>query len=338
MTAAPLARRRSRPPSLLLAGCGSARRTERRRPGVDGLVIPTPVARPGRLRRRHRQPVAAARAGQRVGLRGPPATRRETITVTVTDETREVAGRRPRPSSTTCVTDADGEVVEDTDDWFAQDRDGNVWYFGEARRRTWAGRRGRRRRQAGLAMPAHAAGRRRLPAGVRRGRGRGPGARCWRSTSAPSAPYGAFDGLVADRGHHPARAGRGRANVLRPGHRPGPRGDRQRRRRRSSSWCDFTAADDQLGRADLGAAVLAVVGARLPSRCAAGSAGLLGCWAAGWASTGRAAAARAAVPLLPARAAHCWAVPAAIGSWASTAGRPAPAAAAAAGRWFHCCW
>jgi hypothetical protein len=29
------------------------------------------------------------------------------------------------------VTDADGEVVEDTHDWFAQDRDGNVWYLGE---------------------------------------------------------------------------------------------------------------------------------------------------------------------------------------------------------------
>ena len=25
----------------------------------------------------------------------------------------------------------DGEVVEDTRDWYAQDRDGNVWYFGE---------------------------------------------------------------------------------------------------------------------------------------------------------------------------------------------------------------
>ncbi len=29
------------------------------------------------------------------------------------------------------VTDADGKVVEDTFDWFAQDSAGNVWYFGE---------------------------------------------------------------------------------------------------------------------------------------------------------------------------------------------------------------
>ena len=25
----------------------------------------------------------------------------------------------------------DGQITEDTLDWFAQDRDGNVWYFGE---------------------------------------------------------------------------------------------------------------------------------------------------------------------------------------------------------------
>ena len=29
------------------------------------------------------------------------------------------------------VEEDDGEIVEDTRDWFAQDKDGNVWYFGE---------------------------------------------------------------------------------------------------------------------------------------------------------------------------------------------------------------
>jgi hypothetical protein len=48
---------------------------------------------------------------------------------TVTFETREVMGVQ-------CVVVHDivseeGEVVEDTLDWFAQDADGNVWYFGE---------------------------------------------------------------------------------------------------------------------------------------------------------------------------------------------------------------
>lgn len=53
----------------------------------------------------------------------------ETVVVEVTDETRDVLG-----VATTVVRDTvtqDGELVEDTYDWFAQDRDGNVWYFGE---------------------------------------------------------------------------------------------------------------------------------------------------------------------------------------------------------------
>jgi hypothetical protein len=48
----------------------------------------------------------------------------------VTDRTREVMG-----VMTVVVRDKayeDGELVEDTEDWFAQDAVGNVWYFGEA--------------------------------------------------------------------------------------------------------------------------------------------------------------------------------------------------------------
>jgi hypothetical protein len=53
----------------------------------------------------------------------------ETIEVEVTTRTKVVAG-------VTCVVvrdiaKVDGEIVEDTDDWFAQDATGNVWYFGE---------------------------------------------------------------------------------------------------------------------------------------------------------------------------------------------------------------
>jgi len=52
------------------------------------------------------------------------------LTSTVTGETRVVNG-------VTCVVVhdleklADGTVEEDTFDWYAQDKDGNVWYFGE---------------------------------------------------------------------------------------------------------------------------------------------------------------------------------------------------------------
>lgn len=53
----------------------------------------------------------------------------ERIEVVVTGETRVVMG-----ITATVVRDTvtlDGELVEDTDDWYAQDADGNVWYLGE---------------------------------------------------------------------------------------------------------------------------------------------------------------------------------------------------------------
>ena len=53
----------------------------------------------------------------------------ETITVSVTNDTKQILG-------VTCavvrdVVEKEGEVVEDTEDWYAQDISGNVWYFGE---------------------------------------------------------------------------------------------------------------------------------------------------------------------------------------------------------------
>jgi hypothetical protein len=53
----------------------------------------------------------------------------ERIEVVVLDETRDIGG-----ITATVVRDTvtlDGVFVEDTLDWFAQDRDGNVWYLGE---------------------------------------------------------------------------------------------------------------------------------------------------------------------------------------------------------------
>ena len=53
----------------------------------------------------------------------------ERTVVEVTDDKKEVMG-----ITATVVRDrvyVDGELVEDTLDWFAQDTDGNVWYFGE---------------------------------------------------------------------------------------------------------------------------------------------------------------------------------------------------------------
>ena len=51
------------------------------------------------------------------------------VEVTVLDETREVFGIETRVVHD--VVTEDGALVEDTFDWYAQDADGNVWYFGE---------------------------------------------------------------------------------------------------------------------------------------------------------------------------------------------------------------
>jgi len=53
------------------------------------------------------------------------------VVVTVTDRTKRIAnGVTARVVHD--VVSEDGEPVEVTDDWYAQDADGNVWYLGEA--------------------------------------------------------------------------------------------------------------------------------------------------------------------------------------------------------------
>jgi hypothetical protein len=62
-------------------------------------------------------------------LEGKTDEGREVDTITVLHQTREVMG-----VTTTVVKDVvklEGELVEKTWDWFAQDLRGNVWYFGE---------------------------------------------------------------------------------------------------------------------------------------------------------------------------------------------------------------
>jgi hypothetical protein len=53
----------------------------------------------------------------------------ETIEVIVLDETRIVMGIQATVVRDTVTVD--GEVIEDTYDWYAQDASGNVWYLGE---------------------------------------------------------------------------------------------------------------------------------------------------------------------------------------------------------------
>jgi hypothetical protein len=52
------------------------------------------------------------------------------VQVTVTDRTRTIIGIQARVVHDK-VTTADGALVEDTLDWYAQDAKGNIWYLGE---------------------------------------------------------------------------------------------------------------------------------------------------------------------------------------------------------------
>ena len=105
-------------------------------------------------------------------------------TVRITAKKRLVAG-----VETTVVRDVvrrpDGSLAEATDDWYAADNDGNVWYFGEdtatydedgnleSREGSWeAGVDGA---VAGIIMPADPRPSTGRLHGVRQGRGRGPG-------------------------------------------------------------------------------------------------------------------------------------------------------------------
>jgi hypothetical protein len=145
-----------------VAGCASADPPKSPPSGVDELVIPTPSPDPADFVEGIDNPWLPLTPGSEWVYEttvGDP----QRITVTVTDETRVVAG-----VTATVVHDVvrspDGTIVEDTYDWFAQDVDGNVWYLGEdtteydARGRadtegSWeAGVDGA---EAGLAMAAH---------------------------------------------------------------------------------------------------------------------------------------------------------------------------------------
>ena len=57
---------------------------------------------------------------------GPP----QRVVVTVTDKTKRIANGVEARVVRDVVTE-DGQAIEITDDWYAQDADGNIWYLGE---------------------------------------------------------------------------------------------------------------------------------------------------------------------------------------------------------------
>ena len=90
---------------------------------------------------------------------------RERIVTTVTNRTRKIANGVTRAWCTTS-RGAAGAVIEDTFDWYAQDREGNLWYLGEDTRELRRGRvvsregsweAGIKGAQPGIILPAHPA-------------------------------------------------------------------------------------------------------------------------------------------------------------------------------------
>jgi hypothetical protein len=84
------------------------------------------------------------------------------VEVTVTNRTKKVAAGVTARVVRDVVTQ-DGELVEDTFDWYAQDRQGNVWYMGEDTKEYESGKvsttagsweAGKDGAQAGVIMPA----------------------------------------------------------------------------------------------------------------------------------------------------------------------------------------
>lgn len=126
-----------------LAGCGSA--TDSSPPtGVDGLVVPTPAPDPDDFVARVDNPWLPLADGARWQYDGTSAAG-DPLTVTVEAATGPVHDGIATTTVLRVTRDDRGREVERVEDRFAQDRAGNVWWFG--RDDTWFA-------EPGLAMPA----------------------------------------------------------------------------------------------------------------------------------------------------------------------------------------
>ena len=118
--------------ALLAAACGEE--PARDAPPTTGVPAPPtgeyrPQIDPANFVEGIDHPFLPLEPGTRMTYEGETKEGLERIVVEVTRRTKEIMG-------VTCVVlhdvvSLDGEVIEDTFDWYAQDRDGNVWYFGE---------------------------------------------------------------------------------------------------------------------------------------------------------------------------------------------------------------
>ena len=103
---------------------GAARRSHR---GVNRRTWTRPNSRPRSTTRTGRCSVGNRWVYQETDTRGT----RERVVVNVTDETKQIANGVEARVVRDTVTEK-GVPVEITDDWYAQDAAGNIWYLGES--------------------------------------------------------------------------------------------------------------------------------------------------------------------------------------------------------------
>lgn len=112
--------------TLALSGCGAAGDPPTVSPGgVDGLEVPTPTPDPDDFVARVDNPWLPLLPGAEWTYESL-AGRTTTVTVEGTREVDGVAATVVREVE----RDEDGRVVAEGEDWYAQDRAGNVWWFG----------------------------------------------------------------------------------------------------------------------------------------------------------------------------------------------------------------
>jgi hypothetical protein len=111
--------------ALLLTGCGKSNDESVIDPGDEGNYAP--VLEPANFVGQVNNPFMPLVPGSRWVYESSDGAERDEVIVL--EETRQILG-----ITATIVHDTvseDGEVIEDTFDWYAQDNDGNVWYLGE---------------------------------------------------------------------------------------------------------------------------------------------------------------------------------------------------------------
>jgi hypothetical protein len=110
--------------------CGDQQEARQAVCAVLGEAPYDPVISPSRFVRRIDNPYLPLTPGTTLVYEGDTADGVDHEEFSVTRNTRVILGV-PCIEVHDTVT-LDGELIEDTLDWFAQDRDGNVWYFGES--------------------------------------------------------------------------------------------------------------------------------------------------------------------------------------------------------------